>query len=540
MKAVRLLIGVIALVLVVVGVAVAIVLGPDDTWGGEPAVLPDSAPVIATAPQLLNVAGAELRVSATTDEGEAFVGAGHPVHVQDYVRDVERTEITQLSADGVGGSEGRAGERAYPAVVPAELDVWDVQATGADVTLEVPLTDEAPVQVAVMPAADGGSAPQVGIGYALPGAFLAALVAAVVGLLLLVGTIVWGRRAKGAAPAAATEPQESGSGAMLSRGAVRVAAIGSVLAVTAGCSIPHEVEHGEQPGVVPLQQADAQAVLDDYDVRNNAAIKASATGDGSRWKRADTGPFLATDELSARTSKFFPPKAKGDSDFVHRAKDVFEVEQSAYPLSSVVDVEVPGRDLQGGQLLYVYSKAGAAGPWKGYSSIYLPSRLVTPLPAGEATPTHEDRLSAARWDAELDQRIAYGKDTDLRIPQALQEDINEMSYLPKGVERVNHSVRPWGGRRDGRTEQDGPVRVLRVKQGLLVITHKEWELSLYLKSGFEWNQTSRERKVHGSHDKDTVYDEHYLLTAAILVPHSGAPSVIGSEVERVLDFPPSG
>ena len=102
MKAVRLLIGVIALVLVVVGVAVAIVLGPDDTWGGEPAVLPDSAPVIATTPQLLNVAGAELRVSATTDEGEAFVGAGHPVHVQDYVRDVERTEITQLSADGVG------------------------------------------------------------------------------------------------------------------------------------------------------------------------------------------------------------------------------------------------------------------------------------------------------------------------------------------------------------------------------------------------------------------------------------------------------
>ena len=37
-----------------------------------------------------------------------------------------------------------------------------------------------------------------------------------------------------------------------------------------------------------------------------------------------------------------------------------------------------------------------------------------------------------------------------------------------------------------------------------------------------------------------MYDEHYLLTAAILVPHSGAPSVIGSEVERVLDVPPSG
>ncbi|MGO4130556.1 hypothetical protein AB4028_09825 [Janibacter sp. RAF20_2_2] len=31
-----------------------------------------------------------------------------------------------------------------------------------------------------------------------------------------------------------------------------------------------------------------------------------------------------------------------------------------------------------------------------------------------------------------------------------------------------------------------------------------------------------------------------VVVGAILVPHSGAPSVIGSEVERVLDFPPSG
>ena len=28
---------------------------------------------------------------------------------------------------------------------------------------------------------------------------------------------------------------------------------------------------------------------------------------------------------------------------------------------------------------------------------------------------------------------------------------------PKGVARIDHSVSPWGGRADGRTEQDGPV-----------------------------------------------------------------------------------
>ena len=60
----RLLTGLVATLLLLGGVAVAILLGPDDTWGGEPAALPDSAPVIATAPQLLNVAGIDLVVSA--------------------------------------------------------------------------------------------------------------------------------------------------------------------------------------------------------------------------------------------------------------------------------------------------------------------------------------------------------------------------------------------------------------------------------------------------------------------------------------------
>lgn len=545
MKALRLLTGLVATLLLIGGAAVAILLGPDDTWGGELAALPDSAPVIATAPQLLNVAGIDLVVSARATTGEVFVGAGHPVHVQDYLDGVTHTEIDELSPDGVGGSQPQDGDRAYPAAPPAELDVWDEQQVAQDVTVAVPLTEEAAVQVVVLPTKAGGAPPELGIGYGLPGAFVAGVVAAVVGLLLLVGTVVWGRRAKRArrtAPATAPgAPAESApaQATTVTRGAPRVAAVGVVAVIAAGCSIPQQVDHGKAPGVVPLEAADAQEMLDDYDVRNNAAIRASDKGDGSTWSRADSGPFLATDMLSARTSRFFPPKTTGDGDFQHEARDVFEVEQPAYPLSSIVDVEVPGQDLEGGQLLYVYSKDDAAAPWKGYSSVYLSSRLVTPLPADEATPSRDDRLTAAKWDSELDERLAHGTDTDLRIAQGLQEDINDLSDVPKGVERVYHSVRPWGGRRDDRTDQDGPVRVLRVEQGLLVVTHKEWERSLYLESGYEWRQTSRERKIHGSHDAGTVYDEHYLLTAAILVPDSGAPSIIGSDVERVLDFPPA-
>lgn len=545
MKAVRFIAGLIALVLIVVGAAVAVLLGPDDTWGGDPAALPDAAPVITTAPELLNVAGLELTVTASSGDGEVFVGAGHPVHVQDYLGQVTRTEISELGRDGVGGSQLLDGERAYPAAPPTELDVWDAQAVGEDAEIRVPLTADAPVQVTVLPTTAKGSAPQIGIGYDLPGAFVAGLVTALIGLLLLVSTIMWGRRARRAKQA---EPAESATGSVspqvpverqtstLSRSATRVAVIGTVAVLAAGCSIPQQVDHGDSPGVVPLEKADAPAMLDDYDKRNNAAIKKSHTGDGSLWKTADAGPFLVEDMLSAKTNRVEKPKGKPGT-FSHEALDVFEVEQPGYPLWSLVDVDLPNSDLKGGQMLYLYSKDRAASPWKGYSSLYLPQRLVTPLAADAATPDEDDLRTAAQWDDELDRWLAVGKDSDLRISEDLQESHNELSDEPKGILRVSHSVSPWGGRADGRTQQDGPVRVQRVKEGLLVLTHKEWERNMYLEQDWEWKPDSKARKIFGPQASETVNDQHYALTAAILVPETGDPSVIGSKVERVIDFP---
>lgn len=107
MKALRLLTGLVATLLLIGGAAVAILLGPDDTWGGELAALPDSAPVIATAPQLLNVAGIDLVVSARATTGEVFVGAGHPVHVQDYLDGVTHTRSTSCRPTVSGGASRR-------------------------------------------------------------------------------------------------------------------------------------------------------------------------------------------------------------------------------------------------------------------------------------------------------------------------------------------------------------------------------------------------------------------------------------------------
>ncbi|WP_125932836.1 hypothetical protein [Janibacter indicus] len=543
MTPLRPLVGFIAVLLVIAGVTVTVLLGPDDTWGGEPEAVPDAKPVIVSGPQLLDVAGLSLVVTARpAGEGAAFVGAGHPVHVQDYVRDVARTEITALSASGVGDSQALSGERQRPAVAPGELDVWQEQASGDPAKIEIPLTEDEPVQIAAAPATGAGAAPELGIGYALPGAFIGGLVAVLIGVLLLVGTIVLGRRAKGAQRAVSESgPQPSAAQAGSARAssgiALRLVATVSAVALAAGCSIPQRVDHGTEPGVVPLEEADAQTMLDDYDRRNNAAIKKSDAGDGSLWATADAGPNLAVDALVARTAKFYPPKKDDDGDFIHEVRDVYEVEQPGYPLWSLIDVDLPNSDLGGGQYLRLYTRDGATEPWKGYTSVYLPSRLVTPLDAQAATPSAKDLLTAAQWDDELTRWIAAGKESDLRISRDLMESYGDMAATPKGVARIDHSVSPWGGRADGRTEQDGPVRVLRVKQGLLVITNKQWERNLYLEQGFEWKQATRERKIHSPHHRDLVYDEHYLLSAAILIPDSGAPSVIGSDVERVLEFP---
>ncbi|MFX4285889.1 hypothetical protein ACQBJO_10895 [Janibacter sp. G349] len=541
MKALRLLTGLVATLLLLGGVAVAILLGPDDTWRGEPAALPDSAPVIATAPQLLNVAGIDLVVSARASTGEVFVGAGHPVHVQDYLDGVTHTEIDELSADGVGGSQPRDGDRAYPAAPPADLDVWEEQQVAQDVTVAVPLTEEAPVQVVALPAKAGGAAPEVGIGYGLPGAFVAGLVAAVVGLLLLVGTVVWGRRAKRArrtAPATAPEALAESAPAQattVTRGATRVAAVGVVAVLAAGCSIPQQVDHGKAPGVVPLEAADAQAALDDYDVRNNAAIKASHTGDGSRWRAADAGPVLAKDLVEAKTNAVDRPTTKAVT-FTHEVEETFAAPQSAYPQWFVVSYTSSPDPESKGVGLSLQTRDHVTEPWRGYSSVWVDEGAPTPLPPAQAAPSADDLERAEEVDDLLATWVEEGEAPGLQVTKELADHRAEMNTTSRGVSRFANSSDPWGGAED-RTAPGGSVRAVRVKEGLLVLTDQEWENRGYLEADFQWRLDATDKKVFPQQDETNVYGRDFALSAAILVPDSGDARVLGARAPRVLGFP---
>lgn len=547
MKAVRILAGLLAVLLIIAGAAVALALGPDDTWGGTPQPVPEARAVVTTDPGLLNVAGLDLTVTAH-GEGEVFIGASHPVHVEDYLRDVHHTRVTALDADGISATEDVEGEKPYPTTTPEELAVWTEQAAGSGgQQIAVPLTEDAPVQIVATPMTADEGAPEVGIGYTLTGAFVTGVVVVLIGLVLLVAVTVLGRRSRRARTGrAGTSNRPAGEGERdperatppSSGATVRsVVAVGAVTLVASACTVPHQVDHGESSGVVPLASDEAQAALDDYDERNNAAIKRSHEGDGSLWGDADTGALLAVDVLEARINDVDAPTGEPGV-HTHTVEETYPAALGSYPLWAVVETTDARAGEKGDEpSIDVLVKEHVASPWKGSATISLKaSDVPTPLPVDRATPGAADLKRAAEVDSLLQTWVEKGTVSGLMIPKDLKKVRTEVVETGKGVDRVQVSADAWA-RADDVTGPAGPVRALRVEEGLLVITSQQWEARSYLKSGFEWQQDEEAAKIYGAQHQDNHLVRNLALQAAVLVPDSGDARVLGSWASRVVDFP---
>lgn len=548
MKAVRIIAGLVAVLLIIAGAAVALALGPDDTWGGAPQPVPDATAVVTTDPGLLNVAGVALTVTAH-GEGEVFVGASHPVHVQDHLREVHRTRVVALDADGISDTEDIQGEEPYPATAPQELAVWTEQAAGpGEQQITVPLTEDAPVQVVAMPMTPKGGAPEVGVGYTLAGAFVVGVVVALIGVVLLVAVVILGRRSRRAHTGrAGTSDRPAGEGRRDPEGSAtrpasgttvrRAVAMGAVTLVATACTVPHQVDHGESSGVVPLPSDAAQAALDDYDERNNAAIKRSHEGDGSRWGNADTGALLAIDVLSARISDVDAPTGEPGV-HTHTVEETYPAALGSYPLWAVVETtEVRAGERADESSLDVLVKEHVDSPWKGSASISIKaSDMPTPLPVDGAAADAADLKKAAEVDALLQTWVEKGTVSGLMIPTDLKKVRKDVAETGKGVDQVQMSADAWA-RVDDVTGPAGTVRALRVEEGLLVITSQQWEARTYLKPGFQWRQDEKAATIYGAQHQDNHWVRNFALQAAVLVPDSGDAQVLGSFVNRVVDFP---
>jgi len=161
-----------AVLSLVVGTAMALLLGPDNLARSDPQDLSTEASVAVTAPGALALSGPTVRIEATLpDDRPVFVGLGNAVDVTDYTDGVQALVIDTIDVPLDLTGEEVEGEPALPAD-PYDLDWWLAsEQTDGEAALSTELPT-APAQLLVA-AADGGSLEglEVTAAYELDGGF---------------------------------------------------------------------------------------------------------------------------------------------------------------------------------------------------------------------------------------------------------------------------------------------------------------------------------------------------------------------------------
>ena len=174
----------------VLGVALAVLFGPDNRMGTGPHRLSTPGQAIVTAPEALAYSGprVELRVTTPGPRRNLFLGVAHDVDVRDFLADTPRTRIDSISipwqvtttpVPGSGFPRGDPGEQAW----------WFADAEGrGEAVLTWRLPDTA-ADVVILDR-DGGDGLVVDVRAAIvaPGVFVVGLALVVLGL----GVVVFG------------------------------------------------------------------------------------------------------------------------------------------------------------------------------------------------------------------------------------------------------------------------------------------------------------------------------------------------------------
>lgn len=181
---------VVGAVLVLGGVAVMAVLGPDSRFTTGPHEIDTDTAAVVTAPKVISWRGVRVDVLAEVPVGKpVFVGLGNSVDVEDYVRDVRRLEVTKFRTPW-DATTREVGERPVLPGAPTALDWWIADGAGlGGARMSATLPDET-VSVAILSVgATNLSGLKVTMAYGVQGGFARGLAAALVGLAAL-----WGGR----------------------------------------------------------------------------------------------------------------------------------------------------------------------------------------------------------------------------------------------------------------------------------------------------------------------------------------------------------
>lgn len=136
--------------LAVLGLAVMVVLGPDSRLTTGPHAVKTTGAAVVTAPGVVSYRGLQVDVMAELPASKpVFVGVGNTVHVQNYVAQTQRLEVTSFTVPWTATSKEIKGQPVLPGA-PTALDWWIEDSAGlGGASVSVTLPDES-VSVAIL------------------------------------------------------------------------------------------------------------------------------------------------------------------------------------------------------------------------------------------------------------------------------------------------------------------------------------------------------------------------------------------------------
>jgi len=174
-----------------VGLAMAILLGPDGRRTTGPHPVPVEGSVLVTGPKALDWVDVRVDILAEVPASKpVFVGMASTVDVDDYVKGVQHVEISRFSTPWQPELRDVAGEQLTVRGAPTALDWWLAESAGlGGANLSVTLPDE-PVSLAVVAIGSSNlSGLNITLAYGIKGGFYKGI-----GLLLVgAGAMLAGR-----------------------------------------------------------------------------------------------------------------------------------------------------------------------------------------------------------------------------------------------------------------------------------------------------------------------------------------------------------
>lgn len=325
-----------------------------------------------------------------------------------------------------------------------------------------------------------------------------------------------------------------------------------------GCTAGSGPSASASGNEAPLSLAQLPAVWARYDRDNNAAIVRATwpTADPGGWSAVDGEVVLDGDLYSTAAQRYLPARerTRTASPFRHTSEVLYAGRADGWPRAVLTSYAIAPTgtatataraeepDWRGVALLVADS---ATAPWKMVANAPVATSTVpVALPPGDpSTPNGADLERALQAVQRAARLLETGRSREVRDSILAGTDLRAWTdrvrrlkaSKGKGAALVEVTTRPYRGDRFV-TGPGGTVRVVRVREGLLVMASYRLTESLHVTEGAialvtgPYGVMTRQTAKAGL----TYVTSEHVASVLLLVPPTGTPVLLGGDVTYVL------